>query len=342
MKVVNDKLWIVLPLVLVFLVLAAKSAPVPIGSSDANDVDVFLSNGRIDLDGSDSMFLSTGEEDVMKRASRSRLLRRAKAKARKNKAAWHAATAKALAARKKQAAARMAWMAAEAQAGGKPNCSGPKSKRLREAGLMTEDCKATNKTVEGVKKMIKFNPSSPHPQWAVRSNCFDKANSANKKVRVCKKCFRERTCPWCGKMWWKPGAKSIKRCYGEEKLVYCPCTSAAGGKMKEHEAFSLIFGQLATMEVTGPMKFLGPNQVLSIKFDRMRSALASSMMLDCWRHRCAVNSTAQANDMQTLLSANLELESRSELGDGRANVQPLQSLLQWSGAGANCGAWEME
>ena len=55
---------------LVFLVLAAKSAPVPIGSSDANDVDVFLSNGRIDLDGSDSMFLSTGEEDVMKRASR--------------------------------------------------------------------------------------------------------------------------------------------------------------------------------------------------------------------------------------------------------------------------------
>lgn len=199
---------------------------------------------------------------------------------------------------------------------GKPNCSG--AKKLIHNGLMTEDCKATNKTVKGIQFMIKLRPDSAHPQWAVSTNCYDEANSANKKIWVCKKCFDPRFCPWCGRMWWKRGAKSIKRCYGEPVLINCPCTSAKGEKVLSGEAFSQIYGQLATMRISGPARNPGPNQIVSIEFDRMRMALASSIMFNCWKKRCAVNSTAAAVDIQELLSTDLELGSHTKWGGGVA------------------------
>merc|ERR1712072_1076225 len=179
-------------------------------------------------------------------------------------------------------------------------------KVLFDDELLDSQCAATPKMTQGVKDMVQYAGNGNYPKWHVRKDCLDAK----------------------GNMWWKKGAGRIKQCANDmyPAKIDCPCAGTNGKKISANTAFERILGQLAGLDFDMGVVPDQKNEVKTkayrqdvarrVQFERMKSGLASVSMFQCWRRRCAVKSTAQANDLQTLLSANLELESRSELGDG--------------------------
>lgn len=175
----------------------------------------------------------------------------------------------------------------------RPCCDkNPDAKDLLENGLINNKCGATNKTRDGINFMVKYDntPGGPDPKWRIKTECY----AYQKGPRVTKEI-----------PWWKKDAGKIFGCRGKKGKLTCPCAHSGGRNLTADEASEVILGQLAIMPIDprilggfgNALKRLA-KQGMSVddkrrfmKFDRLRTSLATEKMVQCWKHRCAFNSS---------------------------------------------------